>query len=112
MIAYYALASGAVAASSAQTRFRRNMPDPVPIALLARLAVDRAFQGQRLGHALFRDACLRVLQAAETIGIRGIVVHAVSTEAKRFYMALGFDESPLDPLTLMITLTDARAALP
>ena len=111
VIAYYALASGAVAAASAQTRFRRNMPDPIPVVLLARLAVDRAFQGQGIGRALFRDACLRVMQAAETIGIRGIVVHAVSTEAKSFYMALGFDESPLDPMTLMITLTDARAAL-
>jgi predicted N-acetyltransferase YhbS len=87
------------------------MPDPVPIVLLARLAVDQEYQGQGLGRALFRDAGLRVMQAAETLGIRGIVVHAVSTEAKHFYMALGFEESPLDPMTLMVTLADLRETL-
>jgi GNAT superfamily N-acetyltransferase len=111
VVAYYALASGAITVSSAQGRFRRNMPDPIPIVLLARLAVDQEYQGQGLGRTLFRDAGLRVMQAAETLGIRGIVVHAISTEAKRFYTALGFDESPLDPMTLMVTLADLREAL-
>ena len=108
---YYALASGAVTTRSAPGKFRRNMPDPVPVVVLGRLAVDRACQGQGIGRALFRDAALRVSQAADTIGIRGIVVHAISEEAKNFYLALGFDPSPLDPMTLLVTLADIRAAL-
>ncbi len=110
VIAYYALASGAIAAASASGRFRRNMPDPIPIVVLARLAVDRAYQKQGLGRALVRDAALRVAQAADMIGIRGIIVHAASAEAKAFYVALGFDESALDPMTLMATLSDIRTA--
>jgi predicted N-acetyltransferase YhbS len=78
VIAYYALASGAIAAAGTPGRFRRNMPDPIPVAILARLAVDRAFQGRGLGRALFRDAARRVTGAADAMGIRGIVVHAIS----------------------------------
>jgi len=108
---YYALASGAVDAVNATGRVRRNMPDPVPIAVLGRLAIERSYQGQGLGRALIRDAAQRVLQAAEVIGIRGIIVHAISPEAKAFYLAVGFEVSPLEPLTLMITLPDIQAAL-
>jgi GNAT superfamily N-acetyltransferase len=111
VIGYYALASGVVAVESAPGRFRRNMPSPIPVAVLARLAVDRAWQGRGVGRALFRDAARRVAQAADVIGIRGIVVHAISEEAKNFYMALGFDASPSEPMTLMVTLSDIRAAL-
>jgi len=111
VIGYYALASGGVTIGAAPGRFRRNMPDPIPVVILARLAIDRAHQGKKLGRALFRDAALRVAQAADAIGIRGIVVHAISEDAKAFYIALGFDPSPLDPMTLMITLADLRAAL-
>ena len=111
VIGYYALASGAVAVTAATGRFRRNMPDPIPVVLLARLAVDRSYQGKGLGRALFRDAALRVLSAADAIGIRGLLVHAISEEAKTFYLALGFDPSPLEPMTLMITLADLRASL-
>lgn len=111
VIAYYALASGAVAAASATGRFRRNMPDPIPIVVLARLAVDRTLQKQGLGRALVRDAARRVAQAAEIIGIPGVIVHAASAEAKAFFFALGFDESPFEAMTLMITLSDIQAAL-
>jgi predicted N-acetyltransferase YhbS len=111
VIGYYALASGGVTIGEAPGRFRRNMPDPIPVVILARLAVDRAYQGKKLGRALFRDAAMRVAQAADAIGIRGIVVHAISEEAKAFYIALGFDPSPLDPMTLMVTLADVRGAL-
>lgn len=86
------------------------MPDPIPVAVLARLAIDRAWQGKGLGRALFRDAALRVAQAAEVIGIRGIVVHAISDEAKRFYLAVGFTPSQHEPMTLMVTLADVVAA--
>jgi GNAT superfamily N-acetyltransferase len=111
VIGYYALASGVVTVESASGRLRRNMPDPVPIAVLARLAIDHARQGKGLGRALFRDAAHRVMNAADAIGIRGIVVHAISEEAKKFYLALGFDPSPREPMMLMVTLADMRAAL-
>lgn len=111
VIGYYALASGAVTVESAHGRFRRNMPDPIPVAVLARLAVDQSWQGRGLGRALFRDAARRVLNAADAIGIRGILVHAISADAKKFYVALGFDPSPREPMMLMVTLQDVRAAL-
>lgn len=110
-IGYYALASGAIVVESAPGKFRRNMPDPIPVAVLARLAVDRTWQGKGVGRALFRDAAYRVAHAADVIGIRGIVVHAISDEARRFYVALGFEGSPREPMTLMVTLKDVRAVL-
>jgi len=111
VIAYYALASGAVAVSATPGRLLPNMPDPIPVVLLGRLAVDQRYQGKGLGRALFRDAALRVLAAADTIGIRGILVHAISPEAAAFYTALGFDPSPLEPLTLLVALADLRELL-
>jgi GNAT superfamily N-acetyltransferase len=112
VIGYYALASAVVTVENAPGRFRRNMPNPIPVAVLARLAVDRDWQERGIGRALFRDAAHRVAQAADAIGIRGIVVHAISDQAKSFYVALGFDPSPRAPMTLMVTLSDIRAALP
>lgn len=112
VIGYYALASGVVAVEAPRTAgFRRNMPNPIPVAVLARLAVDENWQGHGIGRALFRDAAHRVAHAADAIGIRGIVVHAISERAKSFYLALGFTPSPQDPMTLMVTLSDVRAAL-
>jgi GNAT superfamily N-acetyltransferase len=109
VVGYYALAAGSVAPQVVRGNFRRNMPDPIPVAILARLAIERSCQGQGLGRALFRDAALRVIAAADTIGIRGIVVHAISAAARDFYLALGFDLSPLEPMTLMIALKDLRS---
>jgi GNAT superfamily N-acetyltransferase len=111
VVAYYALASGAIATADSIGRFRRNMPEPIPIVVLGRLAVDRSQQGRGIGRALFRDCALRVVQAADTIGIRGIVVHAISDQAKAFYQALGFDPSPAEPMTLMVTLADIQQLL-
>jgi GNAT superfamily N-acetyltransferase len=108
---YYALASGAIGTAGASGRFRRNMPEPIPVAVLARLAVDQSRQNQGVGRALFQDSALRVLNAAESLGIRGMVVHAISEEACAFYLKLGFDISPLDPMTLMVTLADLRLNL-
>lgn len=109
--AYYALASGAVTGKSASGRFRRNMPDPIPVVILGRLAVARSWQGRGVGRALVRDAALRVLQAAEIVGIRGLMVHAISPAAAAFYERLGFSASPLDPALLMVTLNDLEANL-
>lgn len=111
VVGYYALASGTIAVEGAPGRFRRNMPNPIPVAVLARLAVDLDWHGKGIGRALFRDAAGRVARAADAIGIRGIVVHAISEQAKSFYLALGFDPSPAEPMTLMVTLADIRAAL-
>jgi GNAT superfamily N-acetyltransferase len=111
VVGYYALASSAVVPAAAPGHFRRNMPDPVPVVALGRLAVARSHHGQGLGRALFQDAARRVIHAAEAIGIRGMVVHALSEEAKAFYLRLGLDESPLEPMTLMVTIADLRAAL-
>ncbi len=111
VLAYYALASSAVVVDAAPGRFRRNMPDPIPVVVLARLAVDCSLQGAGLGRALVKNAAQRVLQAADVIGIRGMVVHALSMEAKAFYERVGFDPSPLDPMILMVTLDDLIAAM-
>jgi len=111
VIAYYALASGALACTTATGKLRRNMPDPIPIAILGRLAIDKDFQKLGIGRALFRDAALRVLSAAETIGIRGLIVHAISDDAAAFYRALGLEASASEPRTLMVTLTNLQAAL-
>jgi GNAT superfamily N-acetyltransferase len=111
VIGYYALASGSIATNDAAGRLRRNMPDPIPVVVLARLAIDRSWQGRGLGRALVRDAAKRVIAAGESIGIRGLIVHAISEEAKAFYLALGFLPSPTHEMTVMIPLGDLRASL-
>ena len=108
---YYSLAAGSVGRETAPGRVRRNVPDPVPVVVLGRLAIDQDYQGRGLGRALLRDAILRILQAADIIGVRAILVHALSEEAKRFYEECGFTASPINPLTLMITLPEAIGAL-
>ena len=111
VVAYYALASSAIAPAVTPGRFRRNMPEPIPVVVLARLAISRSYQGKGLGRALFQDAARRVVHAAEAIGIRGLLVHAISEEAKAFYLRLGLELSPLEPMILMTTVADLRAAL-
>ena len=111
VVAYYALASSAVAVEAATGSLRRNMPDPIPVVILGRLAVDHSLQGGGMGRALVCDACLRVIAAADAIGIRGMIIHALSESAQTFYERVGFDPSPLDPMTLMATISDLRAGL-
>jgi len=111
VVGFYALASGSVSQEIAPGNFRRNMPDPVPAVVLGRLAVDRRWQGRGVGRSLMRDAASRVMQAADTIGIRGMVVHALSESARNFYLSLGFKESAGQPWTLTITLKELQAAL-
>lgn len=111
VIGYYALAVGSVSRAEASGQVRRNMPDPVPVMLLARLAIDRRWQGRGLGAALLRDAVLRTLQAAEIAGIRALLVHAISTKAARFYRYFGFQPSSGCEMTLMATLPALVRAL-
>lgn len=111
VVGYYTLAVGAVALVEATGRVRRNMPDPLPVMVLGRLAVDQEHQRRGIGTGLLRDAILRTVQAAEIAGIRAILVHALSESAKHFYEDWGFVASPVDPLTVMITVTEAVTLL-
>lgn len=101
---YYALAAGAVEHQLATGSVRRNMPDPIPALVLARLAVDKRAQGIYLGAALLNDAADRAALVAEHAGVRAFLVHAISEEAKKFYLRYGFKESPIQPMTLMIPI--------
>ena len=105
---YYSLAVGAATHEPVAGRIKRNLPDPIPVMILGRLAVDRTFQGKGIGTGLLKDAVLRTLQAANIAGIRALLVHAISDSAKRFYEAYGFIASPVDPMTAMITLVEAE----
>lgn len=111
VVGYLCLAAGAIVHPDAPQALQRNMPDPIPVMVLGRLAVDRAFQGQGFGTALLRDAILRVLQASDIVGVRAILVHAISEEAKQFYLAHGFLESPVASMTLCLPLGTARQAI-
>jgi GNAT superfamily N-acetyltransferase len=104
VIGYYCLASGALALSQVPKPMRRNMPDPVPMVILGRLAVDQAWQGQGIGVALLQDAVLRTIQASGILGIRGLLVQAISEQAKAFYERYGFVASPTQPMTLILSL--------
>lgn len=108
VVGYYCLASGALELNDAPTQVRRNMPNPIPVAILGRLAVDQSFQGKGLGVALLQDAVVRTAQAGGILGIRGILVHALSIEAKAFYEHHGFVASPTQPMTLILSLKGHR----
>ena len=110
VVGYYSLAVGSVGHSFVPGRIRRNMPDPIPIMLLARLAVDISLQRQGIGRALLRDAILRTEQAAHIAGIRCILVHALNGRARHFYTSCGFTPSPINELTLMLPLSSVRAS--
>ena len=111
VIGYYTLSAGAVAHTHAPGRIRRNMPDPVPVIVLGRLAVDKLWHGHGIGRGLLRDAVLRSLQAAEIAGVRAIQVHAISEAAKRFYEKFGFVESPVDSMTVVVSIAEASRIL-
>ena len=90
---------------------RRNMPDPLPILLLGRLAIDKHYHNHGFGSALLRDALLRAVAVARDAGVFAILLHAISPEAKQFYLSRGFVQSPLQPMTLMMTLETVRVVL-
>ncbi|HEY9580316.1 MAG TPA: GNAT family N-acetyltransferase [Rhizorhapis sp.] len=111
IIAYYSLASSSIACAEAVGRFRRNMPHPIPVITLARLAIDQSLRGKGFGRGLVRDAGSRVIAAADIIGVRGMIVHAISEDAKQFYLRCGFLQSPTHEMTVMIPLADLKAAV-
>lgn len=108
VIGYYSLAVGSIARSFAPGFLRRNMPEPLPVMILARLAIDLRAQGKGLGRALIRDALLRTGQAADIAGMRLILVHALHEKAATFYRHCGFVDSPLNPLILMLDIRSIR----
>ena len=104
VLGYYALAAGAVSHQLARGDVRRNMPDPIPVIVLGRLAVDHRVQGMKVGAALLQDAINRALAVSRNAGVRAVVVHALDDRAKCFYEHYGFRSSPLNPMTLMLRL--------
>lgn len=111
VIGYYSLSAGAIGHESTPKSMRRNMPDPLPILLLGRLAVDRRYHNRGVGQALLRDAMIRAVHVAGETGVFAILVHAISEPARRFYLSRGFVESPLQPMTLLMTLQTVRSIL-
>lgn len=109
IVGYHTLAVGQVTLEEAPERLKKGLAKhPVPIMLLARLAIDRHWQGQGVGKALLRDAMQRTLQAADIAGIRAFAVHAKDEEARRFYEHFDFIPSPTDSLHLFVLLKDVR----
>jgi GNAT superfamily N-acetyltransferase len=106
---FYALAAGAIFHAQASSTLKRNMPDPIPVMVLGRLAVDREVQGHRLGGALLQDALRRVITVSESVGVKALLVHALNEKAKLFYEHYGFQATPFDPMTLMLNLTQAES---
>jgi GNAT superfamily N-acetyltransferase len=112
VVGYHALTAAQVEHADATERVRRGMPRyPLPVILLARLAVDSSVQGRGLGAWLLADAMSRSVGAAERVGIRALVVHAIDERASAFYAKHGLTPSPSDPQHLMIPIKDIRAAL-
>lgn len=109
VVAYYCLATGAVQHAAAPAKIKRNMPDPIPVMLMGRLAVDITMQGKGTGRALLKDAILRTLQAAGIAGLRALLVHAIDEQAAAFYKHNGFLASPIDPLVLMLPLAGLQS---
>lgn len=106
---YYAMAAGAVSHQLARSGVRRNMPDPIPVMVLARLAMDHRVQGIKLGAALLQDAVKRAVAVSQNAGVRALLVHALHDHAKQFYEHYGFQESPQHPMTLMLRLNTVKA---
>jgi GNAT superfamily N-acetyltransferase len=113
VVGYYSLAAGSVArADLPRASLRRNLPEQVPVIILARLAVDAEFAGQGIGRGLVRDALVRCLTAADAIGVRALLVHAIDARAAEFYRKLGLTALAADELTLVFPLETAAAAIP
>ena len=111
VVGYYALASGSVERMTSPKSIARNMPEPIPVMVLGRLAIDARMQGQRLGSALLKDALLRTVSVSKNVGIRAILVHVISEDARRFYLGYGFQISPIDPMTLMLPIRQVEGLL-
>lgn len=111
VLGYYCLSAGAVDRANAPKTLQRNRPDPIPMMILGRLAIHKDHQQQGVGTALLKNAMLRTLQTAEQVGISALLVHALSEEARRFYLSRGFLPSPIQPMTLCLPMATLRKAM-
>lgn len=112
VVGYHALTVGSIEHAQATGRVAKGMPrHPIPVVVLARLAVDRSVQGHGLGAFLLQDAMARTVSGASRFGIRALLVHALHDEARAFYLRYGLRPSPTDDLHLMVLVKDIRAAL-
>lgn len=111
IVGFYCLSAGAVVRNDAPKKLQRNMPDPIPVMVMGRLAVDKNYHNQGIGKALLKDAILRTLYVSEQTGVVALLVHALSESAKQFYMSCGFIESPINPMTLCLSCKTAQQAL-
>ncbi|WP_034410475.1 MULTISPECIES: GNAT family N-acetyltransferase [Derxia] len=111
VVGYYALAPGALLPQAATGAVRRNMPTPIPVFVLGRLAVDRDWAGMGIGTGLLKDAVLRCVQAAAIVGGRAVLCHAIDERAKAFYLRHSFVQSPVEPMTVMLQLDRAADLL-
>ena len=113
VVGYYALAAAQVQPAEASVRLAKGQPShrAVPVVLLARLAVDWSHQARHVGSSLLRDAMLRVLRAADEIGVRALLVHAKHDRARSWYEQYGFEPSPTDPLNLVLLVKDLKQFL-
>src|ERR1035437_4290426 len=108
VVGYYALSTGSVQRLEASRLIGQGMPEPIPVVLLGRLAVDRKEQGRSLGSSLLRDAITRTVEAAEIIGVRALLVHGRNERARDFYFHHDFDPPPPDPLQMFLLKKDGR----
>lgn len=104
VVGFYALAAGSVTHQFVSGALRRNMPEPIPVVVLGRLAIDIKHQGKKLGAALLKDAVLRAKAVSEQVGVRALLVHTLNDKAKQFYLNYGFHPSPIDDMLLMLKL--------
>ena len=111
VIGYYCLSAGAISHEASPKAMRRNMPDPLPVLLLGRLAIDKRYQNLGIGRALLRDAMIRAINVARDAGVFAILVHAISDQARQFYLSRGLSQSPLQPMTLLMTIETMRSVL-
>jgi GNAT superfamily N-acetyltransferase len=111
VIGYYCLAAGALGHEDAPKALRRNIPDPIPVMVLGRLAIDRHYQNIGLGKALLLDATRRTLQVSRISRVKALLVHTISEPARRFYLGRGFIPSPVKPMMLMLVLTSVEKVI-
>ena len=106
VVGYYSLATGSIESSEVPGRIKRNMPSPIPIMILGRLAVDIKYQDKKLGKGLLKDAVLKTIFISEQVGLKGLLVHALNDNARYFYKAHGFIEMPHNPLKLILPIAN------
>lgn len=111
VLAYYATSASSVLHSDVPKKLTRNMPNPIPVVLLGRLAVDASLEGKGVGRSLFKDAAQRVNAAADHIGVVAIVVHPISDQARHFWLKQGFVDCPGEQRMMIATMKDIRAVI-